>query len=292
MQNEVNKEDQAGGTGHLGRRRFVAATAAGAAAAWVAPTVLSMQAAAAQSIFPVPPDFITSDAAYDGPAIGSSTRMLKPVVGSLATPVAAGDLWLCLIAYSQQGAVINIPANISGVQQSWGPEDSGTGIYSVRTYLIARVLQTSDISGGTYAPPATFRTNNDPSTYGGLRVSAAVYRDPNGAPLALPAVAQGNGTGGVTFPALGSTPPTPNKVVRLGALRGYGGLDVGGPINWVTIPGTVRDNNFLSNHGDRAIAIGDSDNSTGGGMGAAWNYAGATGTDRNWTAWTVAIPAP
>lgn len=291
MRDEINKESQTGGNGHLGRRRFVAATAVGAAAAWAAPTVLSMQSAAAQSVFPLPPDPITTYQGYDGPTGGNSVRRIKPTTGSGAAPLATGDLWLCIVSYYGGTTLTNLPAPVSGVQQIWNISQ-GTGIYSVKSWLIARVLQAGDVVGGVYTPPATYQSGNDPATYGALRASAIAYRDPNGGPLVLPAaaeVAQNSGTGNVSFPALGTTPAIPNKVVRLGSVRGYGGLDIGGPIAWTSIPGTSRDHNASGNHGDRAIAIGDVDDDPAGSASGTWNKAGAGAGDQNWTGFTVAI---
>lgn len=287
--------------GRLQRRRFLIGSAAGAAAGWVIPSMISVDAAAAGSV-KTTPGFITKAEAYH--QVFPSSPYVRTI--TLTTSgVKVGDLWLALVAYHVNGTIGGLP----GVPaQVWGPVDRNSGtavwpaannVYSIRAYLIARVLTASDISGGNHT--ATFTTGSDSQDYGGLRGVAVVYRGTD--PLSLPSVTSTSGFGPVgsgdivtsTFPTASPVPALPNRVVRLGVARGYGGWNaLYGAINWTGGPGTNRSNFDGTNWGDRRIWISDEPDSTGATTTGTWYKQpnGALGLapyTQNWVTFTAAV---
>lgn len=275
-------------TGRSDRRTFLVGAAVGATAAWVTPSILSIDAAAAAT--KVVPSFVTSATAYSQSAtIFDYSRSITLTTSG----VAAGDLWMAVLAYDVRGTINGLPGSPA---QVWGPIDADSGtfsIYSTRAYMIARILTAANITGGAFS--ATFSTPSQSILYGGLRGAAVVYRTPSG--LGLPAVQSQAGFGPVggadvvtsTFPAAASSPTTPNRIVRLGAARGYGGLNaLSSAIAWLSGPGTGRVSYNSGNFGDRALWISDEANGSGPVATGTW-YRQVAANTQNWVTFTASV---
>lgn len=298
---------ESGGTAGVGRRRFLIGTAAGAAAAtWAVPNIVTIQAAAAGTR--ATPDFVTSATAFHHRNALLPYARTITLTTPFANPVQVGDLWLAIVAYdARAGATLTIPAGLTTLATA--QHDAGTSVwpannsvYSVKAYLLARVLTASDISGGqfstTISTPAAQAID-----YGGLRGAAVVYRHPLWNTFSLPTASSNDGFGPVgggnivtaTFPAAAPAPPTPlrNRIVRFGAARGYGGWYALDPNNdWQSGPGTGRVDYSSNNYGDRALWISDEADNAGASTTGTWykQRNGNPPNTENWVTFTVEVP--
>lgn len=214
----------------IARRRFITASAAGAATAWAIPSIISVQAAAAGTLPPEPPGIIDRPKGYDAPKIGRRSVEITAghVGGEMELRLRPGDLWIGVATYDARGTITL--ADAEGPSSSYNEWLDGLGgdDYSVQAYVAARVIKASDLVDDTYT--TTFETSTDVEDYGGLRVFAIVLR--YATPLSIPSVTSNTGTGPLAgdgyvtaeFPEAASMPATtPNVSVRIGAARGYAG---------------------------------------------------------------------
>lgn len=299
----------------LGRRRFIVGSAAGAAIAWSVPSITTIDAAAAGTKA-TPQHFADGNSTvidFDSKITGTYTRTVTLVSGSAGKPVEVGDLWIGVIAFDVREPIHGLPAPGPGVAV-WGPVDrnNGTSVwpnvkeaYSIRAYVVARVLTSADISSGVHQ--ATFSSDNVDVDRGSMRAAAVVYRDPLGGQMALPRAVTNSGfgppntaTGGpinATFPAITPAPTSPNQVLSIGVARGYGGWNALEPdISWLSGPGTNRINFNDTDHGDRAIWISEQADSDGSAAAGTWykqpdrSVFGNPKTE-NWVTFSLALEA-
>jgi hypothetical protein len=269
------------------RRDLIKKGAIGAAVAWTAPTVLSSPALAGPGTDPpvIPPAFVagSADSEYVGAISGS--RSITLTSGN----VTAGDLWIAIASYSTDGS-LNYPTGTGWFAS--GPISSGTGIYSVESVVIWRVLTAGDISGGSFSQQIT--TSSNDITFGGLRGAAVAYSGSNLAATVTSAQGTGSNSGDnrtSQFPAATGAPLSGNNaIVRLGSARGYGGwFAFSNNIDWTAWPGTARVDYNADNEGDRALIISEQVDNPGNQANGTW-YRQFIGANNN-TTFTAAITA-
>lgn len=315
----------------LGRRRFIVGSAAGAAIAWSVPSITTIDAAAAGTKA-TPQHFAGGDAfdlAINGSTLSNYVRTVTLTSGTTTNPVNPGDLWIGVIAFDVRETVNGLPATGTNVA-TWGPIDrnSGTSVspavkedYSVRAWVVARVLTASDITSGVHQ--VTFTSNNAAIDRGSLRAAALVYRDPLGGQMTLPTGTTDSGFGppnssaggpiNATFPAIAPAPTSPNQVLSIGVARGYGGWNALEPdISWLSGPGAHRINfnghnpstghatggslTTVNDHGGRAIWISEQADSDGSAAAGTWykqpdrSVFGNPKTE-NWVTFSLALEA-
>lgn len=232
----------------ISRRKLIAGTAAGAGALWVAPNIVGLATpAAAASICPT----LVAGSVQAGYTGASG----DPRVVSLnLTGLQTGDVWVCIAAWTNREgsfAPTVAPAGFSTLGPFGVNGSSDLFDASVKAAVYYKRLVAADHTGGNMT--TTITSTDAGITRGGLRVATAAWR--SGSVMNVVGATGSAGTGeSVTFPAPTSVPGGNYITVRLGAVRGYGG--VGGGTGWTTQPASVVVNNYSStNNYDRALSI-------------------------------------
>ncbi len=168
-------EGGSGSAGALGRRQFLTRAGVGAAAAWAAPTILSVSAASAATVPPVPPAFIASGG--DGGARSFTTVDNGATWPVTASPIALGEMhsvaytpaggsrWIGVGRISDVNQIVFFTSTNDGVSWTVSPMQVTGRLLDVATDGAGNWVAVGDDNGPFPGAELIFFSTNNGSTW-------------------------------------------------------------------------------------------------------------------------------